>query len=120
MKVIIEKSGVHSRSVNDRAIEHSISQKTELSKKNERELTGKAERTVHQADKTAPKAETRNGAVPNRPIPAQQKKNGVALGKPQYGETTSMAESKSAFEQRHIGGQRENGQPSGSKTASTG
>lgn len=119
MKVINSKGGVKARSVNDRAIEHSISQKTELSKKNERELTGKAERTVHQAERNAPKAETRNGAVPNRPIPAQQKKNGVALGKPQYGETTSTAESKSAFEQRHIGGQRENGQPSGSRTTPT-
>lgn len=105
--------------MNDRAIEHSISQKTELLKKNERELTGKAERTVHQADRNAPKTETRNGAVPNRPVPAQQKKNGVALGKPQYGETTSTAESKSAFEQRHIRGQREDVQPSGSKTTST-
>ncbi|MGN0700223.1 MAG: hypothetical protein ACI4J8_04405 [Oscillospiraceae bacterium] len=38
MKVITEKGGVKARSVNDRAIEHSISQKTELSKKNEREL----------------------------------------------------------------------------------
>lgn len=119
MKVINSKGGVKARSVNDRAIEHSISQKTELSKKNEREITGKAERTVHQADRNAPKAETRNGAVPNRPIPAQQKKNGVALGKPQYGETTSTAESKSDFEQRHIGGQRENGQPSGSRTTPT-
>lgn len=119
MKVINSKGGVKARSVNDRAIEHSISQKTELSKKNERELTGKAERAVHQADRNAQKAETRNGAVPNRPIPAQQKKNGVALGKPQYGETTSTAESKSVFEQRHIGAQRENVLPSGSKTAST-
>lgn len=119
MKVINSKGGVKARSVNDRAIEHSISQKTELSKKNERELTGKAERAVHQADRNTQKAETRNGAVPNRPIPAQQKKNGVALGKPQYGETTSTAESKSVFEQRHIGAQRENVLPSGSKTAST-
>ena len=119
MKVVIEKNGIHSRSVNDRAIEHSISQKTELSKKNERELTGKAERAVHQADKGAPKAETRNGAVPNRPVPAQQKKNGVAFEKPQYGETssTSTSDSKSAFEQRHIGAQAEIRQhkPSGGK-----
>ena len=34
MKVINSKGGVKARSVNDRAIEHSISQKTELSKKN--------------------------------------------------------------------------------------
>ena len=119
MKVINSKGGVKARPVNERAIEHSISQKTELSKKNEREITGKAERTVHQADRNAPKAEMRNGAVPNRPIPAQKKKNGVTLGKPKYGETTSTAESKSAFEQRHIGGQRENGQPSGSRTTPT-
>ena len=119
MKVINSKGGVKARSVNDRAIEHSISQKTELSKKNERELTGKAERAVHQADRNAQKAETRNGAVPNRPIPAQQKKNGVAFEKPQHGETSSTADSNSVFEQRHIGAQRENGQPSGSKTAAT-
>ena len=119
MKVITENGGIKARSVNDRAIEHSISQKTELSKKNERELTGKAERTVHQADRNTPKAETRNGTVPNRPIPAHQKKNGVAFEQPQYGETSSTADSKSVFEQRHIGAQRENGQPSGSKTAAT-
>lgn len=77
MKVITEKGGVKARSVNDRAIEHSISQKTELSKKNERELTGKAERAVHQADMNTPKTETRNGAVPHRPIPAQQKKTAL-------------------------------------------
>ena len=63
MKVINSKGGVKARSVNDRAIEHSISQKTELSKKNERELTGKAERAVHQADRNAQKAETRNDAM---------------------------------------------------------
>lgn len=95
MKVITEKGGIKARSVNDRAIEHSVSQKTELSKKNERELTGKAERAVHQADRNVQKAEIKNGAVPNRPIPAQQKKNGVAFEKPQYGETTSTAQSKS-------------------------
>ena len=41
MKVITEKGGIKARSVNDRSIEHSISQKTELSKKNEKELSGK-------------------------------------------------------------------------------
>ena len=41
MKVITEKGGVKASSVNDRSIEHSISQKTELSKKNEKELSGK-------------------------------------------------------------------------------
>lgn len=121
MKVINSKGGVKARSVNDRAIEHSISQKTELSKKNERELTGKAERTVHQADRNAQKAETRKGTVPNRPITAQQKKNGVALGKPQYGETTSTAERKSEFEQQNIGAQAEISQhkPIGSNTPLT-
>ena len=38
MKVITEKGGVKAHSVNDRSIEHSVSQKTELSKKTEKEL----------------------------------------------------------------------------------
>ena len=51
LKVITEKSGVKARSVNDRSIEHSISQKTELSKKNEKEFSGKTERTVRRSEK---------------------------------------------------------------------
>lgn len=54
MKVITEKSGVKARSVNDRSIEHSISQKTELSKKNEKEFSGKTERTVRRSEKDEP------------------------------------------------------------------
>lgn len=121
MKVITEKGGVKARSVNDRAIEHSISQKTELSKKNEKELTSKTERTVHQADRNVPKSETSQNAVPNRPIPAQQKKKEVAFEQPQFRETTSTAQSKSVMEQRHIGSHSEKSQPQeiGNKTAFT-
>ena len=51
LKIITEKGGVKARSVNDRSIEHSISQKTELSKKNEKALSGKTERTVRRSEK---------------------------------------------------------------------
>ena len=54
LKVITEKGGVKASSVNDRSIEHSISQKTELSKKNEKELSGKTERTVRRSEKDEP------------------------------------------------------------------
>ena len=45
LKIITEKGGVKARSVNDRSIEHSISQKTELSKKNEKALTSRCPAT---------------------------------------------------------------------------
>ena len=54
LKIITEKGGVKARSVNDRSIEHSISQKTELSKKNEKALSGKTERTVRRSEKDEP------------------------------------------------------------------
>ncbi|MGN0656613.1 MAG: hypothetical protein ACI4KR_07455 [Ruminiclostridium sp.] len=121
MKVITEKSGVKARSVNDRSIEHSISQKTELSKKDEREITGKAERAVHQADRNAPKAEMRNGKIPNRPPSAKHNSARSVSSQASSGETTSTTERKSEFEQQNIGAQAEISQhkPSGSKTTPT-
>ena len=62
MKVITEKSGVKARSMNDRSIEHSISQKTELSKKTEKELSGKTERTVRRSEKDEPVPHDRGSA----------------------------------------------------------
>lgn len=63
MKVITEKGGVKARSVNDRSIEHSISQKTELSKKNEKALSGKTERTVRRSEKDKPVPHDRGNPV---------------------------------------------------------
>lgn len=63
LKVITEKSGVKARSVNDRSIEHSISQKTELSKKNEKEFSGKTERTVRRSEKDEPVPHDRGNPV---------------------------------------------------------
>lgn len=107
MKVITEKGGIKARSVNDRSIEHSIAEKTSLSKKNERELTGKAERTVHQADEKAKKAEQRSNFAPNRPPNAK----GKPSGKPQTAPAPAPSKSadlpqspqKTDFQQRHIG-----------------
>lgn len=76
MRVITENGGIKAHSVNDRAIEHSIAEKTSLSKKNERELTGRTERTVTHADDKAKPAEQRGNAVPNRPPNAQSKQSG--------------------------------------------
>ena len=63
MKVITEKGGVKAHSVNDRSIEHSVSQKTELSKKTEKELWGKTERTVRRSEKDEPMPH-HSGSVP--------------------------------------------------------
>lgn len=63
MKVITEKGGVKARSMNDRSIEHSISQKTELSKKNEKALSGKTERTVRRSEKDKPVPHDRGNPV---------------------------------------------------------
>ena len=63
MKVITEKGGVKASSVNDRSIEHSISQKTELSKKNEKALSGKTERTVRRSEKDEPVLRDRGNPV---------------------------------------------------------
>ena len=76
MKVIIGKNNISARSVNDRAIEHSIAEKTTLSKKNERELTGRTERSVTHADNKANPTEQRGNTVPNRPPNAQSKQSG--------------------------------------------
>lgn len=73
MKVITEKGGIKARSVNDRSIEHSISQKTELSKKNEKELSGKTERTIRRSEKDEPAPSERGKSVQNRP-PAEKHK----------------------------------------------
>ncbi len=76
LKVITEKGGVKARSVNDKAIEHSIAKKTELSKRNEKELTSRTERTVHHADRNAPKPDKKEMQI-NRTIP--NKRSGRAV-----------------------------------------
>ena len=63
LKVITEKGGVKAHSVNDRSIEHSISQKTELFKKNEKALSGKTERTVRRSEKDEPVPHDRGNPV---------------------------------------------------------
>ena len=101
MKVITEKGGIKARSVNDRSIEHSISQKTELSKKNEKELTGKTERTIRRSENDEPVPSERGKSVQNRP-PAEKHKPKSAL--PEHdpeSQTVPTGEKKLAF-QKHL------------------
>lgn len=69
------------RSVSNKSIEHSISQKTELSKKNETERKGKAEKTVRHADTEKVKVQVSRTNPDNRPISETKSGRSVSTAK---------------------------------------
>ena len=74
MKVIDEKSGVKAHSSNKTAIEHGIAQKTELSKKNGKELTSRATHEVrHADDRKTPHTEQHRTDIPRNAQHNKQK-----------------------------------------------
>lgn len=113
LKVITEKGGVKARSVNDKAIEHSIAKKTELSKRNEKELTSRTERTVHHADRNAPKTDKKEMQI-NRTIP--NKRSGRAVSSVTANNASTVSE-RSVTEEKHtVNPSVKSGTPSSSVT----
>ncbi len=69
------------RSVSNKSIEHSISQKTELSKKNEKELKGKAEKTVRHAETEKVKVQVSRTNPDKHPISENKSGRSVSTAK---------------------------------------
>lgn len=88
MKVITEKGGLKAKAVNDKAaIEHGISQKTELSKKSGGRLEKQQVRTVGGTDKAA-----KSDAPKGKPPVAAQKREHFAKGKSAKANGSSIQE----------------------------